>query len=106
MEIPQFTKDELPEELQELIDGDDVNITPIAPELTDEMIEKQKQKSEEKNEKLDRRLLKKLDELKTLKSLYDSNASRKENWKKIKKASRYFRSSLYEVKTLDKRLDP
>ncbi len=49
---------------------------------------------EQKNKSLDRQLLRKADQLDALRQIYESGASRKENWKKVKKASRYFKSLL------------
>lgn len=101
-DLPNFSKDELPEELQGKIDGSDVEITPLITELNEEVLEEQKRKFEERNQGLDRRLMKKLDQLQYLKSLYEQKESKQKNWKKIKKASRYFRSAIYEAKTLDR----
>jgi len=100
--IPEFSKEELPTELQEVILDSEVDIQPMIHELDEELLAEQKAKFDAQGKQLDRRLLKKMDQLQYLKSLYDEKDTRKNNWKKIKKRSRYYKSAIYEVKTLDK----
>jgi hypothetical protein len=101
MNLPKINKEDLPQELQDRLGDSDIEIESFADSISEEQIEEMKMKSQETNASIDRRIQKKLDQLQYLQGLYDSNLSKNENWKKVKKASRYFKSNLYEVKTLD-----
>lgn len=77
-------------------------------ELPEEILQSEVQDDaalEQKNKSLDRQLLRKADQLDALRQIYESGSSRKENWKKVKKASRYFKSSLYAIKDMDRSED-
>jgi TRAP-type mannitol/chloroaromatic compound transport system substrate-binding protein len=102
MNLPKINKEDLPEEMQERLGDAELEIDSLVDSISEEEIEELNSKARESNAVADRKLLKKMDQLQHLQSLYNNNNSKKENWKKIKKASRYFRSSLYEIKTLDR----
>jgi len=100
-ELPKINKSDLPQEMQDKIDGDEVVIEP----LVESVEEYDPTEMEQKHASLDRRLQKRADQLQALHKIYDQSRPRKENWKKIKKASRYFKSNLYEIKTLGQNQD-
>lgn len=97
MQIPDFNKDEVPTEVIENV-GEDFEIVPVAEEAP----EYKPQVDTVRDPYLDRKLFKQVEELSLLQKAYDKNASRKDNWKRVKKVSRYIKSPLYEVRTLDK----
>jgi hypothetical protein len=101
MNLPKINKEDLPQEMQDRLGNSDIEVESFTDSISEEQIEEMKMKSQEANASIDRRIQKKLDQLQYLQGLYDSNLSKNENWKKVKKASRYFKSNLYEVKTLD-----
>lgn len=77
-------------------------------DLPEEILSSEQQDEDalqKKHEQLDRRLMRRADQLESLKKIYESGSSRKENWKKVKKASRYFKSSLYAIKDMDRSED-
>lgn len=102
MNLPKINKEDLPEEMQERIGDSEIVIESFVDTISEEQIEELKNKSKDANASVDRRIQKKLDQLQHLQGIHDSNKSKKENWKKIKKAARYFKSNLYEIKTLDR----
>jgi uncharacterized protein (DUF2164 family) len=102
MNLPKINKEDLPEEMQQRLGDGEIEIESFVDSISEEQIEELKQQSLDANASVDRRIQKKLDQLQYLQGLHDSNKSKKENWKKIKKAARYFKSNLYEVKSLDR----
>jgi hypothetical protein len=102
MKLPKINKEDLPEEMQERLGDSELEIESFIDSISEEEIQELNDRTEQANSSVDRRIQKKLDQLQYLQGLYDSNTSKKENWKKIKKASRYFKSNLYEVKSLDR----
>jgi hypothetical protein len=101
MNLPKINKEDLPKEMQDKLGDSDIEVESFTDTISEEQMEQMKIKSQQANASVDRRIQKKLDQLQYLQGLHDSNVSKKENWKKIKKASRYFKSNLYEIKTLD-----
>lgn len=57
---------------------------------------------EGRDEYLNRKILKQMDELGAIQKIHKKDLSRKGTWKEMKKVSRYFKSSLYAIKTLDR----
>lgn len=102
MNLPKINKEDLPEEMKERLGDSEIEVESFVDSITEEQIEELKNKSMEANASVDRRIQKKIDQLQYLQGLHDSNKSKTENWKKIKKAARYFKSNLYEIKTLDR----
>jgi uncharacterized protein (DUF2164 family) len=101
MNLPKINKEDLPKEMQDKLGDSDIEVESFTDSISEEQMEQMKIKSQQANASVDRRIQKKLDQLQYLQGLHDSNKSKKENWKNIKKASRYFKSNLYEIKTLD-----
>lgn len=55
-----------------------------------------------KDEYLNRKILRQLDEIEALEKIHKKELSKGDTWKEMKKVSRYFKSSLYAIKTLDR----
>jgi hypothetical protein len=98
MQLPEFEKDKLPQEVQDYIGDGELEIE-VLNDIKDDY---QPQITPEKNAYLDRKLLKSMDELVALQKIQNKKLTKKEKWKEIKKVSRYFKSPLYEIKNLDK----
>ena len=97
MDLPKIPKDQLPEEVQDMIDGDTAEFEPLGEE-EDAMIPYEQKKSE-------RQLQKTIEELTSLNKIFQQkqNMSPKDFARKVKKNQRYYRSGLYEASTLDKK---
>jgi hypothetical protein len=95
MEIPEFNKDEIPQEVIDKV-GEDFEIVPLIPENYTPAVDKGR------DDYLNRKVLKQLDEMQALNNVYKKNLSKQETWKEIKKISRYFKSPLYTIKSLDR----
>lgn len=95
MEIPEFSKDEVPQEIVDKV-GEDFEIVPLTTEDYKPVVDKGK------DDYLTRKVLRQLDEIEALENVYKKNLSKQDTWKEVKKVSKYFRSSLYAVKTLDR----
>jgi len=97
MDIPEFNYNELPKEMQEKV-SEDFEIEPLQSQ--------DDYKYEPKpghDEYLNRKMIKTLDEYITLQKIHKNKESTKqEKWKKVKQASRYYKSNLYAVKNLDR----
>ena len=98
MEIPEFNKDEIPQEVIDKV-GEDFEIVPLTTEDYKPLVDKGR------DDYLNRKVLKQLDEMQALDNVYKKNLSKKETWKEIKKISRYFKSPLYTIKSLDRGTD-
>jgi len=57
---------------------------------------------EGKDQYLTRKILKQMDELGAIQKIHKKELGKKGTWKEMKKVSRYFKSSLYAIKTLDR----
>ena len=94
MDLPKIPKDQLPEEIQEQIEGDTAEFEALgSPE---DLIQKKKQKKSE------RQMQKTIDELTSLNNLFKKRQkmTEKEFNRKVKKNQRYYKSSLYDIKKL------
>jgi hypothetical protein len=98
MKLPDVNWEDLPEEMKTRISKEEFEIDPLTPQ--DEYEDKT---SLERHAYLDRKLMKNLDEYVALQKIHqDKKSSGKTKWQKVKKISRYFKSSLYAVKELDR----
>lgn len=98
MKLPDVNWEDLPEEMKTRISKEEFEIEPLTPQ--DEYEDKT---SLERHAYLDRKLMKNLDEYVALQKIHqDKKSSGKTKWQKVKKISRYFKSSLYAVKELDR----
>ncbi|AIX14814.1 hypothetical protein Syn7803C72_201 [Synechococcus phage ACG-2014d] len=97
MDLPKIPKDQLPEEVQDMIDGDAAEFEPLGTE--DDLVQPMKQKKSE------RQLRKTIDELTSLNKIFQQrqNMNEKTFVRKMKKTQKYYRSGLYEASTLDKK---
>jgi|TARA_B100000073_G_scaffold245133_2_gene205645 hypothetical protein len=94
MDLPKIPKDQLPEEIQEQIEGDTAEFEALgSPE---DLIQKKTQKKSE------RQMQKTIDELTSLNNLFKKRQkmTEKEFNRKVKKNQRYYKSSLYDIKKL------
>lgn len=55
-----------------------------------------------KDDYLTRKILKQMDELGAIQNIHKKELGKKQTWREVKKASRYFKSSLYAIKALDR----
>ena len=98
MKLPDVNWEDLPEEMKNKIPKEEFEIEPLTPDS-----DYQGGVSKERHAYLDRKLMKQMDEFIALQKLNQvKNASGKNKWQKVKKISRYFKSSLYAVKELDR----
>ena len=94
MDLPKIPKDQLPEEIQEQIEGDNAEFEALgSPE---DLIQKKTQKKSE------RQMQKTIDELTSLNNIFKKRQkmTEKEFNRKVKKNQRYYKSSLYDIKKL------
>ena len=94
MDLPKIPKDQLPEEIQEQIEGDTAEFEALgSPE---DLIQKKTQKKSE------RQMQKTIDELTSLNNIFKKRQkmTEKEFNRKVKKNQRYYKSSLYDIKKL------
>ena len=96
MNLPEFGKDEIPQEVIDKV-GEDFEIVPL-----NDIEDPKPTVDKGKDDYLTRKVLKQLDEIGALENVYKKNLSKQETWKEVKKVSRYFKSSLYAIKTLDR----
>ena len=98
MDLPKIPKDQLPEEIQEQIEGDVAEFDQISDDLIDDTVF---QRVEQK--KSERQLQKNIEELTALNDIFQKrqNMTSDQFIRKVKKNKKYFRSSLYEVKRLE-----
>ncbi|AGG54256.1 hypothetical protein CYXG_00192 [Synechococcus phage S-SSM4] len=94
MDLPKIPKDQLPEEIQEQIEGDTAEFEALGS--PDDLIQKKTQKKSE------RQMQKTIDELTSLNNLFKKRQkmTEKEFNRKVKKNQRYYKSSLYDIKKL------
>ena len=94
MDLPKIPKNELPEEIQEQIEGDTAEFEALGS--PDDLIQKKEQKKSE------RQMQKTIDELTSLNKIFQQrqNMTAKDFNKKVKKNQRYYKSSLYDIKKL------
>lgn len=55
-----------------------------------------------KDDYLTRKILKQMDELGAIQNIHKKELGKKQTWREVKKVSRYFKSSLYAIKALDR----
>jgi uncharacterized protein YjgD (DUF1641 family) len=98
MDLPKIPKDQLPEEVQEQIEGDVAEFDQISDEMIDTTV---LNRIEQK--KSERQLQKNIEELSALNEIFKKrqNMTSKEFIRKVKKNKKYYRSSLYEVQRLE-----
>jgi hypothetical protein len=58
-----------------------------------------------KDDYLNRKIQKQLDEMKALQNVHKKELGKNETWKEVKKVQRYFKSSLYAIKNIDRGID-
>jgi len=97
MDLPKIPKDQLPEEIQDKIEGDVAEFEQISDELIDDTVF---QRVEQK--KSERQLKKNIEELTALNNIFQKRQkmTSEQFIRKVKKNKKYFRSSLYEVRHL------
>lgn len=98
MDLPKIPKDQLPEEVQEQIEGDVAEFDQISDEMIDTTV-----LSRIEQKKSERQLQKNIEELSALNEIFKKrqNMTSKEFIRKVKKNKKYYRSSLYEVQRLE-----
>lgn len=97
MDLPDIKYKDLPEEMQQRIPEGDFEVENLVPQ--EDYIPNEDPGN---SAVLNRKIYKTLEELKALQKIHSTNSSKEEKWKKTKKVSRYYKSSLFEIKTLDK----
>ncbi len=97
MDLPEIKYEDLPEEMQQRIPEGEIEVESLVPQ--DNYIPNQ---DEGHSAVLNRKIYKTLEELKALQKIHSTDSTKHEKWKKTKKISRYYKSSLFEIKTLDK----
>lgn len=98
MKLPDVKWEDLPEEMKSKIPKEEFEIQPLTPQD-----EYESKITPERHAYLDRQLLKNLDEFTALQQIHQNKKlSSKGRWQKVKKISRYFKSSLYAIKELDR----
>lgn len=97
MELPDIKYEDLPEEMKELI-PEDFEIEPLTPQ------DDYKPNLDPGHDAyMNRKMVRTLDEYITLQKIHQNkNSSKQEKWKKVKQASRYYKSNLYAIKDLDR----
>lgn len=55
-----------------------------------------------KDDYLNRKLTRQMDEIESLQNIHKKELSKNETWKEVKKLQRYYKSSLYAIKDLDR----
>lgn len=95
MDLPEFSKDEIPQEIVDKV-GEDFEIVPLTNEDYKPTVDKGK------DDYLTRKVLRQLDEMGALQEIHKKKLSKKETWKEMKKVQRYYKSSLYAIKALDR----
>jgi predicted DNA-binding protein (UPF0251 family) len=58
-----------------------------------------------KDDYLTRKIIRQMDELEALQNIHKKELNKKETWQEMKKVQRYFKSSLYAIKNLDRGTD-
>lgn len=96
MNLPEFNKDEIPQEILDKV-GEDFEIIPL-----NNMEEYTSNINPGKDAYLSRKVLRQLDEMQALENIHKKSLSKKQTWGKVKKISKYFKSSLYAIKNLDR----
>ena len=96
MNIPEFDKDEIPQEVIDKV-GEDFEIVSLHDgEEYKPNIDKGK------DDYLTRKVLRQLDEMEALQNIHKKELGKKQTWKEMKKVQRYFKSPLYAIKALDR----
>lgn len=95
MELPKIPKDQLPEELQQQIEGDQAEFTPLG-ETEDAMKHVRQKKSETEMRRT-------LDELESLNKIFKERKKigRRQFIRKVKNNQKYHRSNLYHIRNIN-----
>lgn len=105
----KVNKEDLPEEIAEKIEDDEVEFE-MSDEAMELLVDDQLLRKQAREQRASRMLEKTQEELKSLTSLLDKKEKgvidAKTLRRKVKKAQRYHKSSLFEVRMLDKRSNP
>ncbi|UYA57480.1 hypothetical protein SCREM1_23 [Synechococcus phage S-CREM1] len=97
MDLPEIKFEDLPQEMQDRIPEGDIEVESLVPQ--DEYTPNEDLSS---SSYTTRKIYKTLEELKSLQKIHSTEGTKQEKWKKTKKVARYYKSSLFEIKTLDK----
>lgn len=97
MDLPEIKYEDLPQEMQDRIPEGEIEVESLVPQ--DEYIPNEDPGN---SSYVNRKIYKTLEELKSLQKIHSTEGTKQDKWKKTKKVSRYYKSSLFEIKTLDK----
>jgi len=96
MDLPEFDKSEVPQEVIDKV-GEDFEIVPL-----EHMDDYEPNVDPKRDAYLTRKIHRQLDEMTSLQNVHNKKLNKTETWKEVKKVARYYKSSLYAIRSIDK----